>query len=74
MKRVAGTGNGILKDSNCRYAEVLLVLDEGLDMFRLGNTAFDGNMNPSDNPSFAKIILVGWMSGRLPQTGWNRFG
>jgi hypothetical protein len=36
-------------------------------MFRPGDTATDGNMNPSGNLSFTKRTLVGWMSGRLTQ-------
>jgi hypothetical protein len=62
-----------LLSQHCGLGPVVLS-PEGLDMFRIGNIAVDGNMNPSDNPSFAERILVGGMSGRLPLTGWNRFG
>jgi hypothetical protein len=43
--------------------ERVVVLAEGLDVFRPGASATGGNMNPTDNLSFTKRTLVGWMSG-----------
>jgi hypothetical protein len=45
----------------CACAKGFVALFEGLDLFRLGATG--GKMNQSDNLSFVKRILVGWMSG-----------
>jgi hypothetical protein len=42
-------------------------LAEGLDMFRLGAIVSGENMNQSDNLSFRKINLAGWMCGSLTQ-------
>jgi hypothetical protein len=42
---------------------LMVVLAEGLDMFRLEDTATGGNMNPSENFYFTKRSLTGLMSG-----------
>jgi hypothetical protein len=51
---------------NCGYTEanVIDVLAEGLDMFKLGAIDTDGMMIPSVNLSFTIGTLVGQMSGR----------
>jgi hypothetical protein len=50
------------------------VLVDDLDMFRLGAIAAVGRMVPSGNLSFAKITLVGWLSGSWTPKGWDSFG
>jgi hypothetical protein len=51
MKHVAGIGKQTLMDYNwgCAYANGLVVLVEGIDVFRLGTVAFGEKMNPSGN-------------------------
>jgi hypothetical protein len=58
----------------CAYTNGIVVLAEGLDMFRLGPIAAGGRMIPSGNLSFTKINLVGWMSGSWAQKDWDHFG
>jgi hypothetical protein len=57
----------------CTYAKVIIVLAEGLDTFRPGPTA-GGRMIPPDNMSFAKRILVAWMTETWSQKGCDHFG
>jgi hypothetical protein len=45
------------------YTNGIVVLGEGLDLFRLGAIVTDGRMIQLRNLSFAKGTLVGWMSG-----------
>jgi hypothetical protein len=59
---MAGTGEESPKNSNCGYSfsNVLIVLPEGPDMFRLEAVATGGKRNLSDNLSFTKgLQLVG---------------
>jgi hypothetical protein len=52
-----------------------VVLAEGLNMFRLGNSVTGWKMNPSGNLSLTKRILAGWMDvWELNPEGWDRFG
>jgi hypothetical protein len=64
-KHIAGIGKQCLINSNwgCAYTNGIVVLAEGLDMFRLEPIAPGGRMIPSSNLSFAKRTLVVWMSG-----------
>jgi hypothetical protein len=75
-KRIAAIGKLCLINCNlgCAYANRIVVLAEGLDMFRLGAIATVGRMIPSGNFSFTKRTLVEWMPGNSTQNGWHRFG
>jgi hypothetical protein len=56
MKYIAGTGKQSLINCNwgCAYANRIVVLAQGLDMFRLGAIAHDGRMIPSGNLPFSE--------------------
>jgi hypothetical protein len=49
------------------YANGIAVLAEVLDVFRLRGIATGGRRLPSGNLFFAKITVVGWMSGVEPR-------
>jgi hypothetical protein len=57
----------------CAYINGIVVLTEGLDMFRLGAVAAGGRMTPSCILSFAKRNLFGRMSGSWTQKLWECF-
>jgi hypothetical protein len=76
-KRTAGIGEHCLSlwpGLWLRWRFFFFALAEVLDMFRLGVVAIGGTRLPSGNLSFAKITLLGWMSGSWTQKGWDRFG
>jgi hypothetical protein len=60
MKRIARIGKQSCINCNwgCAYANGIVVLAEGLDMFRPGDITTAGRMIPLDNLFFAKIL---WM-------------
>jgi hypothetical protein len=70
-KSIAGFGKGILSSVT---EDMLVVLAEGLDMFRLGTNATGGNMNP-----VRQFVLYekqfGWLDvWELHPEGLDHFG
>jgi hypothetical protein len=59
-KRTAGIGKQCLINYNWGCANGIVVLAEGLDVFRLGAIATGGRMIPSGNLSFVKRTV--WMN------------
>jgi hypothetical protein len=57
------------------YADEKVISSQGLDFFRIGVIAAGGRMVPSGSLSFAKNIVVGWMSKSLKtQKVWDHSG
>jgi hypothetical protein len=69
MKCIAGISKICLTNHNLGYAYTngIVVLAEGLDMFRLGPIAFGGRMIPSGNLFFTKRTLLDGCLGAEPR-------